>query len=253
MGAVAEAENSQANAGHSLEVFINLQLESPHALDECDHAVDSRCNGKHPSSTRASGICYPPAIEVMVICRERVTFLCLQVADAAGTEVERRWNEPYRKYKVWNKVSRCLDSSIPCLKSSRARLPTCARSVLNSLIVSGSIFPCGCGYALTLRAVVQSVRQGKADQGKYHTLMRKLLVDVKRRAAAGKLLSTSVAGHLLNIRQALLRSCFCMPMAASAVWPQPKSCSDQLQMLADLREQVRYEYSASVSKGSSKE
>lgn len=28
----------------------------------------------------------------------------LQVADAAGTEVERRWNEPYRKYKVWNKV-----------------------------------------------------------------------------------------------------------------------------------------------------
>ena len=30
--------------------------------------------------------------------------LHLQVADAAGTEVERRWNEPYRKYKVWNKV-----------------------------------------------------------------------------------------------------------------------------------------------------
>lgn len=55
---------------------------------------------------------------------------------------------------------------------------------------------------LTLRGVVQSVRQGKADQGKYHRLMRKLLEDVKRRAAAGHLLSSSVAGHLLNIRQA---------------------------------------------------
>ena len=46
------------------------------------------------------------------------------------------------------------------------------------------------------------MRQGKADQEKYHKLMMKLLEDVKRRAAAGKLLSSSVAGHLLNIRQA---------------------------------------------------
>lgn len=58
-----------------------------------------------PSSTSASGICYPPAAEVVVTCQVKVTCLHLQVADAAGTEVERRWNEPYRKYKVWNKVS----------------------------------------------------------------------------------------------------------------------------------------------------
>lgn len=63
--------------------------------------------------------------------------------------------------------------------------------------------------------MVQSVRQGKADQGKYHKLMRKLLVDVKRRAAAGKLLSSSVAGHLLNIRQALLCSCKHMHMGST--------------------------------------
>ena len=50
--------------------------------------------------------------------------------------------------------------------------------------------------------VVQSVRQGKADLGKYHTLTRKLLKGVQQRAAAGKLLSSSVAGHLLKIRQA---------------------------------------------------
>ena len=55
-----------------------------------------------------------------------------------------------------------------------------------------------------LEDMVQSVRQGKTDQAKYHKLMRKLLEDVKRRAAAGELLSSSVAGHLLNIRQALL-------------------------------------------------
>ena len=47
---------------------------------------------------------------------------------------------------------------------------------------------------------MQSVRQGKADQAKYHGLMRKLLEDVKQRAAAGTLLSSSVAGHLLNVR-----------------------------------------------------
>ncbi len=42
---------------------------------------------------------------MVVTCQVKVTCLHLQVADAAGTEVERRWNEPYRKYKVWNKVS----------------------------------------------------------------------------------------------------------------------------------------------------
>ena len=57
---------------------------------------------------------------------------------------------------------------------------------------------------LTFTDVVQSVRQGKADQGKYHMLMRKLLKDVQRRAGAGELLSSSVAGHLLNVRQAVL-------------------------------------------------
>ena len=56
---------------------------------------------------------------------------------------------------------------------------------------------------LDVSSVLQSVRQGKSDQSRYHKLMRKLLEDVKQRAAAGKLLSSSVAGHLLNIRQEL--------------------------------------------------
>ena len=60
-------------------------------------------------------------------------------------------------------------------------------------------------YALTAsqRAgchALQGVRQGKADQGRYHGLMRTLLADVKRRAVSGQLLSSSVAGHLLNVR-----------------------------------------------------
>jgi len=56
---------------------------------------------------------------------------------------------------------------------------------------------------LDVFSYLQSVRQGKADQSRYHKLMRKLLKDVKQRAAAGNLLSSSVAGHLLNIRQEL--------------------------------------------------
>ena len=31
----------------------------------------------------------------------------LQVADAAGTEVERRWAEPFRRYKIWKEVRAC--------------------------------------------------------------------------------------------------------------------------------------------------
>ncbi|CAK0779841.1 hypothetical protein CVIRNUC_004867 [Coccomyxa viridis] len=72
----------------------------------------------------------------------------LEVADAAATEVERRWAEPFRGYKFWK----------------------------------------------------EGVRKGKADQSRYHSLMRKLLADVKRRAVSGQLLSSSVAGHLLNVR-----------------------------------------------------
>ena len=43
---------------------------------------------------------------------------------------------------------------------------------------------------------LQGVRKGKADKSRYHSLMRKLLADVKRRAVSGQLLSSSVAGHL---------------------------------------------------------
>ncbi len=50
--------------------------------------------------------------------------------------------------------------------------------------------------------VVQGVREGVANQGKYHALMRNLLADVKARAAAGELLDSSVAGHLLRLRYA---------------------------------------------------
>ncbi|CAL8468296.1 g7836 [Coccomyxa elongata] len=46
----------------------------------------------------------------------------------------------------------------------------------------------------------KNVRQGAANQKKYHSLMRKLLADVKARAAKGELLESSVAAHLLRIR-----------------------------------------------------
>ncbi|EIE19314.1 cytochrome P450 [Coccomyxa subellipsoidea C-169] len=46
----------------------------------------------------------------------------------------------------------------------------------------------------------KGVREGVANQGKYHALMRNLLADVKARAAAGELLDSSVAGHLLRLR-----------------------------------------------------
>lgn len=32
----------------------------------------------------------------------------LEIADAAGKEVERRWAEPYRRYRWWSKVSHPL-------------------------------------------------------------------------------------------------------------------------------------------------
>ena len=35
-----------------------------------------------------------------------------QVADAAGIEIERRWNEPYRKYRLWSKVSPDLATGV---------------------------------------------------------------------------------------------------------------------------------------------
>ncbi len=43
-----------------------------------------------------------PPFSKIIACFPQV-----QVADAAGTEVERRWNEPYRKFKIWNKVRLC--------------------------------------------------------------------------------------------------------------------------------------------------
>ena len=67
-----------------------------------------------------------------------------------------------------------------------------------------------CWCNKTLMHVVQSVRKGKADQGKYHALMKRLLADVKQRAAAGQLLSSSVAGHLLNVRCGLIAAVVCL-------------------------------------------
>jgi hypothetical protein len=68
---------------------------------------------------------------------------------------------------------------------------------------------------------MQSVRQGKTDQAKYHGLMRKLLEDVKQRAAAGKLLSSSVAGHLLNVRwdESLAHILIFCWICGAAHWP----------------------------------
>ena len=61
---------------------------------------------------------------------------------------------------------------------------------------------------------LQGVRKGKVDQSRYHGLMRKLLADVKRRAVSGQLLSSSVAGHLLNVRYiTALNICFGRPAA----------------------------------------
>ncbi|KAK9914782.1 hypothetical protein WJX75_000489 [Coccomyxa subellipsoidea] len=46
----------------------------------------------------------------------------------------------------------------------------------------------------------KDVQQGVANQRKYHALMRDLLADVKKRALAGELLDSSVAAHLLRLR-----------------------------------------------------
>lgn len=96
MRAVAGAENSKADAGHSLEVRILVANASPsrHAywsldlllatlpLAETIHhlhwCIKSSCQQSHAS--------------------------LLQVADAAGTEVERRWAEPFRRCKIWKEV-----------------------------------------------------------------------------------------------------------------------------------------------------
>ena len=43
--------------------------------------------------------------------------------------------------------------------------------------------------------------EGKRAQAQYHGIMQELLKDVRTRAAAGQLLESSVAGHLLRIRQ----------------------------------------------------
>ena len=48
---------------------------------------------------------------------------------------------------------------------------------------------------------LQDVWEGKRAQAAYHAIMRELLADVRARASAGKLLDSSVAGHLLRIRQ----------------------------------------------------
>ena len=45
------------------------------------------------------------------------------------------------------------------------------------------------------------MREGKAAQAKYQGIMRELLVDVRARAAAGQLPDSSIAGHLLRLRQ----------------------------------------------------
>ena len=61
--------------------------------------------------------------------RNKVHRLRLQVADAAGTEVERRWNEPYRKFKLWKKVICCLASlekASPVLEGKASHGTCCA-------------------------------------------------------------------------------------------------------------------------------
>ena len=47
----------------------------------------------------------------------------------------------------------------------------------------------------------QDVQEGKAAQATFHGIMRELLADVRVRAAAGQLPDSTIAGHLLRIRQ----------------------------------------------------
>ena len=49
--------------------------------------------------------------------------------------------------------------------------------------------------------MLQDVWEGKRAQAQYHGIMQELLADVRARSAAGQLLDSSVAGHLLRIRQ----------------------------------------------------
>ena len=47
----------------------------------------------------------------------------------------------------------------------------------------------------------QDVREGKAAQATFHGIMRDLLADVRKRATAGQLQDSSIAGHLLRLAQ----------------------------------------------------
>ena len=47
----------------------------------------------------------------------------------------------------------------------------------------------------------QDVREGKAAQATFHGIMRDLLADVRVRAASGQLQDSSIAGHLLRLKQ----------------------------------------------------
>ena len=73
----------------------------------------------------------------------------LEVTDAAAEEIEKRWAEPLRRFKLWR----------------------------------------------------ADVRQGKRALRAYIGIMGRLLADIKARAAAGQLLESSVAGHLLRLRR----------------------------------------------------
>lgn len=75
---------------------------------------------------------------------------------------------------------------------------------------------------------MQDVRQGAANQKKYHSLMRKLLADVKARAAKGELLESSVAAHLLRIRSAI---CY-QPMYLSSSFVCQVSVSEVATLLS---------------------
>ena len=151
----------------------------------------------------------------IVFCQQ-LHALIVQVADAAATEVERRWAEPFRGYKFWKEVSACaaaLHHASTHPVSARSITPSCQlwrwghageraerrRSPISLQEPSCILYALMEFQEAVLRAL-QGVRKGKADQSRYHSLMRKLLADVKRRAVSGQLLSSSVAGHLLNVR-----------------------------------------------------
>ena len=73
----------------------------------------------------------------------------MELTDAAAAEIERRWAEPMRRYKLWR----------------------------------------------------SDVRAGRRALRSYIGIMGGLLANVKARAAAGQLLESSVAGHLLRLRR----------------------------------------------------